>query len=224
MRIIFLLIVLVASCAHQQKQISSTDKIRYDLDMTVNGARIIGMGVLDGSAPYNIKIESEGDLDVVTITNCHKEIIHEGTPKRKGLFRGIFGKKNKSYSFVHNPEGLELREPCPLILSAFSKDGRHSFGYLSLGSSEATRKATLQCNGRTQEYIGSSICQAKFGLIQKISFDDDVLYSSDCAPDGKASEFEIEIKKGFCHHSFMDRNRKFHDLTTYGYETFYYRR
>ncbi len=91
-----IILILFISCTSFDSQMKGDEKVKFDLNMTVNGLRMVGFGVLDKLTRYEIKIESEGNMDIVAISNCHKEIIHEGTPKRRGLFRGIFSKKIKN--------------------------------------------------------------------------------------------------------------------------------
>ncbi len=97
-------------------------------------------------------------------------------------------------------------------------------GYLETRAKSTNMRAKLYCNGSHGTYMGTSVCQSKYGLIQKIEFEKKVVYSSDCWPDRTGIDFEIETGKGFCHHIFMNKEKKIHSLTTYGYETFFYRK
>ncbi len=79
--------------------------------------------------------------------------------------------------------------------------------------------ATLDCTGVTLNNKGVSICQSKAGLIQHISFAEEVktAFDSKCqmaTSDNKT--FEYVMAKGQCY--FVFKGAQVHRLTTLGYE------
>ena len=128
---------------------------------------IIGMGVVPKAPRYKVRVEPLGKVDMIILQSCHR-LWKTPAPKRKG---GWFSKKY--YEFEITPtEEHEVEKACSFDTGVFEKNkGRHGWGLVVIDSAREKLGALVKCNGRTVKYGGTSVCQAKTGLIQSIHFD-----------------------------------------------------
>lgn len=80
----------------------------------------------------------------------------------------------------------------------------------------------MNCNGRVIKSKGTTVCQSRNGLIQDITFAEEVLVAdnNECGiPSKKAKKFEFSLPKGKCSAIFGTKSGKFHKLTLLGYES-----
>lgn len=184
-----------------------------------------GVGALPYSPSYDLGVKSFGSMNFFSLTTCHEEATSENRDK------GIF-KKTGETDIKYIPT-IEEKLDCPLFVSAYSKSQKHAWGLLVFENPRYKLDATVYCNGYVTEAHGVSICQAKEGLIQEISFPEEV-YSSWVVPGAadrkspcpKLSEWTIKDKKTYqfkmppreCIYGFMTRDKKIHQLHTVGYE------
>lgn len=141
-------------------------KIYYKNDMilTVDGQSFSGVGIVKKNLQYKIRIESRQDVDLLTITSCHRQISVESAIK-VGWF-----KLKRAYEFTYNPDDIEQDGSCLLRFGAYNKDtGQHSWAMLDFHGEESL-PAQYSCDGYFYSQIGVGICQSHQGLIQSIVF------------------------------------------------------
>jgi len=213
-KIFFLLFSI--SCASQPQKLQTEIFYKRDIQININGKEIDGVGVVPMSNEYKIEIEAKGDLDLFTLSTCHREIANE-----RAWNSGLFPNKRKT-KVNFKPTEIEIEDYCPMMLGGYEiTKGRHSWGVVDFKTKEETLDARLICNGVDSNFNGVSICQAKEGLLQRIIFNTEVTVDpdEDCQlPILKGKIFEFSIKKGLCVYAFKGQNKELHRLTTVGYE------
>jgi hypothetical protein len=182
-----------------------------------------GVGVLPYSDSYDLLIENKGKLNFFAMTSCHREITTENYDK------GIF-KKDGRIKINYEPT-LEKGKSCPLFVAAFNREGKHGWGSIFFENPRFQLKAVIECNGEKTTSNGVSICQAREGLIQRITFENEVVpvkpvdgaaERKDPCPvlptkDNKVFEFIMPSRE--CTYGFVDKNTKqVHMFNTIGYE------
>jgi len=184
----------------------------------VNGHKGDGTLVVPLNPNYTIKVTAKGDLDLFTITTCHREISLEDAWNK-----GIFSDKRK-LEFVFEEGDLEISKYCPIHLTGFEKvKGRHSWAIIDISNEENGERAHIRCNGIDHAMEGVSICQSKEGLLQEIAFPlpVQVMIPSGCArmetEDNLKFRYKISPKE--CVYVFMSEFKTVHRLTTIGYES-----
>lgn len=198
-------------------------KVFYENDMaiTVDGFTYYGVGVTPKSSIYHIKIESKEDVDLLTITSCHRQINVESAIKT-----GWFHLK-RGYEFDYQPDEIESTGSCLLRFGAYSKaSGEHSWSLLDFKSDAETLPAHYSCNGYQYDQVGVGICQSHQGLIQSFKFPVPVKIavnsiSDKCKipipQDGMSWTFPLANRE--CVYLFKQINGTgIHRLTTIGYE------
>jgi len=176
-----------------------------------------GFGVVRMSDNYLITVKSPGDIDLFTATTCHREwkVVK---PKVKWLSSG--------YTFSFTPvKGIENVKACGLELATYEREkGRHAWALIEFQTPRETIVAHTKCNGRDTDNIGVSACQAKYGLLQSISFKEKVDYQTtkecDTFKTTDKMHFEYQIPKGDCttYFSSWENEMSLHRLTTFGYD------
>ena len=120
--------------------------------------------------------------------------------------------------------------PAPEQCSLFRKKGRHAWGTIALEDPRYKLPALTKCNGRVKKYDGTSVCQAKKGLIQEYVFDRRVSVTkvmgceiANQATDQKyAKTWRFLMPEGECEIYFIDilNPEKFvHQAFFFGYDT-----
>jgi hypothetical protein len=177
------------------------DGMKYEAD---------GLLVVPARAHYTFKASLFRKASIVKIRSCHREhvLINPGN----------------DFEYVYDPDlNLEMRENsyCPLEIGAFDTSAQHSWAFIDFVNAE-TLAAHIGCNGSKWDARGVSICQSRFGLVQRISFDVAVkAYApDDCAQPHELPNnvFTIELSKAKCVYLFQDDKRNRHRLTTWGYD------
>ncbi len=203
---------------------------KYDLSGTVNGIPFDGIGVIPPAKSYKFRIESKQDVDLVTITSCHRDFSRESV-----IDVGWF-KKNRGFEYVYTPApGIEDTGQCLIRLGVYNKSvpNQNAFAILDIRTPTETLPARNICDGANGEAGGVSMCQSKVGLIQRLVFP--VLVTSlspDTAPDSiadkpkicvgtwlDASTWEYKLGTGECYMAFMESSKphRFHRHTAIGY-------
>lgn len=213
---VLLIFLLIASCTSVQKLDENT-AYKKDIIVHVNGAKLLGVGVVSKAEIYRIQVNSHGNLDVLTFNSCHRETVFEKVSTKKKFWR----KDKKKFVFNYTPT-TTIEAKCPLEFGAYDTKGRHGWAYLVLDREGLA--STTYCNGEKRENGGVSICQSKAGLEQIIEFKEDVKYLSTCGHKGNSKTITYEIEKGFCYFSFKSKAGKIHDHVAYGYEKFILRK
>lgn len=222
-----LLLLLLISCVSQPIQ-KLNPEVYYKNDLCFSYKKqgiesFCGVGVVPHKEEYKIKVKSKGKANLFMMTTCHREITSENPDK--GLF-----KKDGVVKISYKP-GLEKGKACPLFISSYDRKGRHGWGMVALEDPRFSLKAKVRCNGVDSDSNGVSACQSKVGLLQSITFEDDVKQldpvngsaqrEKDCPQlrliNGKKVLFSIPPRE--CIYGFISKkNRKVHKLYTIGYE------
>lgn len=194
---------------------------KYDLRGSVNGMRFDGIGVFPKAPFYDMRIESRVDVDLFTVTSCHRDFSVESAIKI-----GWFEDK-KGYSYRYNPTpGIEDLSSCLVKLGSFNRDkGQSAWGLIDFRTDDATLPAMNYCNGASGQTGGTSFCQSRAGLIQRLVFDVEVAVDasnlkSACVPSTKDNKtWEYQIALGECVIAFMEKAvpNRVHRHTTVGY-------
>lgn len=191
---------------------------KRDMHITVNQTIGDGAIVVPFGTEYHFEVEAKGKLDLFTFTSCHREITRE-----KAGEGGIFGDKKKVRIIFHPVEGFEDTRTCPVELGGYEiSRGRHSWGFVDFEHPSLKLQARVKCNGKDRTTNGVSVCQARSGLIQEISFSEDVRTS----PNPKCPLDEISPRvyrhkspEGRCVYAFLGRDSgQIHRHTSLGYE------
>lgn len=182
-----------------------------------------GVGVLPYQAEYKIHIDSFNRLNFFSMSTCHREVTTENPDK--GLF------KKNGFHKIHYRPTVEAGKACPMYVGAFNKKGRHGWGIVAFEHPRFTLEATIECNGDSIQFGGTSICQARYSLLQTITFDEEVLpvrpvngpagRKADCpvlaTKDNKKFNFIMPGRE--CVYGFIGKtSRKKHKFYTVGYE------
>jgi len=128
--------------------------------------KFCGVGVLPYRNSYKLKITGYGKLHYFTLTTCHEEDTSENPD------RGIF-KKDGVVNIKYRPT-MEQELDCPLFVSAYNKDQKHAWGVLAFENPIYDLQGVIKCNGYVKNSNGVGICQSRSGLIQEISFNEEV--------------------------------------------------
>lgn len=225
MRLFFLFFLTACSTTGFSRPILSTDvNYQKDLKMIVTPAgglaqEIIGMGVVPKAVSYKIRVEPPGKADMITLLSCHREM-KTPNPKRHG---GWFAKKYYEFEIIPTEEH-EIEKGCSFDAGVYEKDkGRHAWGLIVIESDRAKLEAITKCNGQTTRFKGTSVCQAKAGLIESIHFNQPVIATevAGCTlkkPKDKKNWVYI-MPKDECTVYFVDEKNadNFHKAVLFGY-------
>ena len=151
-------------------------------DLNINGHK--GVVVFPKRDSYDFHVKSKGDLEYFFVSNCHR---YHAYTDASNVTKTIFKIKQKNeIKLQYIPTDLELGS-CPLEFAAFDKNvwskGKVFFkrDYLQL-------EATIECDGEQYDGKGVTACSAKNGTTQRISFKEDVDYTSPCLDNQKLTE------------------------------------
>jgi hypothetical protein len=215
--------LVLSSCASLVSQRLSPDVFyKRDMRMKINGKDYVGVAVPPRADSYEIEIETVGDINMLTVTSCHREQVFEEPTK------GWFKAGNK-FKYSYRPvKGVEDGRGCLLDIGSYERNkGRHQWASVDFVTMTETVPATLTCDGEVRQAGPVSICQAKAGLVQRIRFDRPMRVSPDegCKVMATADEFvyEYEMPRSECTFYFGDKDGNFHRLTTLGYESIFVR-
>lgn len=152
---------------------------RKDMKIDANGYKGHGVVVVPKQSNYKMEVLAMGNLDLFTFTSCHREITQEDAGY-KGRWLGI-GKNKKLAKMEFMPaKNIEDNGSCPIDFGGYEKSrGRHSWGVMLMENTESTLPSLVQCNGRDTQYRGTSACQSRAGLVQRIEFPRRVVYDLD---------------------------------------------
>lgn len=192
---------------------------KRDVQLEFEGQRFTGVAVLPARDAYTITMEFPGELNLFTFGDCHMDHSEEDAGSGEWL-----RKKNK-ITYKYAPRFPKEGEYCPVIIGGYeaSTEARNAWGFIDFESRKETLPAHLECNGGVIEANGVSVCQAKAGLWQRVTFPVEVDISPDEAcPMAKSDDsktFKFKIAKGFCVYAFVSKDGKQrHRLSTLGYD------
>ena len=211
------------SSAVLNPQLSDSDpsKIyKYDFSGSVNGISFDGVGVIPAANKYTLDVESKVDVDLLTISSCHRNFSAESVINTPGWFQ-----KRRGYSYEYDPApGIEDVGSCLVRVGSYNKSqGQDGWGVIDFETSDATLPADNQCDGILTHSNGVSICQSLFGLKQVLTFPVPVKLAAnaqcqiDSPQDGKT--WVYAIPRGECVMAFQELQPPYrlHRHTTIGY-------
>jgi hypothetical protein len=219
MKASWLLGIILAGCASLPNQkLNPAVFYKRDVQLNINGENFVGVGVPAKDATgYKIKLKAAGKIDLLTITSCHRELTFE--KPSQGWF-----KDGRSFEYFYKPiPGVEDGRGCLLDIGAYEQGkGRHSWATIDFEDGFEQLPAILSCSGERKAVGPVSICQAKSGLFQTIEFKEKVKVapSDECNVLKTKDEltYEFEMPTGECTFYFGTKSKKYHRLTTHGYE------
>ena len=195
---------------------------KRDIQIEVNGKGYEGVVTIPKASAYQITLRPKGKMDLVLVKSCHREDSAEKS-NNGGFF--IFKGKNE-FQYKYKPrQGLEDRRTCPLTVDVYEAEkGRHSWAFLEFEHSDYALQFKVDCNGHTAVANGVYACQAKNGLVQRVSFPEPVMFwpvkPESCAkPEKKGNWFyEIALSTGECLYHFDTQSGVMGKLITIGYQ------
>lgn len=144
---------------------------RADLEFSVNEKEFDGVGTITLDVPTKIKIESQINLDRVTVETCGRSHVCSNTKPCIDAFDisgGFFGGTGKKMTYTYIP--AEHEKECSIYVEAWDKDVLAAWGYLGFIPKENKLPAQVICNGETKNYTGHAVCQSKIGILQRVRF------------------------------------------------------
>lgn len=226
---ISLFLITLFGCASMRPRQNLDPSFYYKKDMIVevNGQEGEGVLVIPESEKLDFYVQARGDLDLFTLTTCHREWTKEKAwnVKRRNQGLGwVRRMQTNEIKFDITPNGVEKTSYCPIDLGGYEEQkGRHSWALIDIKGKDTTLPAQVTCNGEYYRSEGVSMCQSRETLIQAIKFESEVFVAPDPECDlgkNKGSYFEFPIKLGKCVYLFREAKKphRDHRLTTYGYE------
>ena len=217
------LTLLCSGCASLiDQKLSPAVFYKRDMKMRINGVAYRGVAVPPRAEVYDLELETVGEINMLTITSCHREDIFEEPSK------GWFKAGNK-FKYTYRPlKGIEDGRGCLLDVGSYEKGkGRHAWGTVDFITDTETLLATTTCDGAVLRTGPVSICQAKAGLTQRIKFDQRMKVSPDkgCEVLRTTDEllYEYEMPKEECVFYFGSKDGAYHRHTTLGFESVFVR-
>lgn len=227
--LVLLLCYVLSACTNVPSQKLDSD-INYQKDMviTVNGVTREGMVTMPMLDKNKINVIARGDLDMFVMANCNGEWKKEKAWNvTKEIPGGLFGwgskkiEQKREINFDYEPKGIQRDGNCALYLYGFSKEGKHSEGFIDWQTDRFQLQGTINCNGQERIFDGSEACQSRQGLYQQMTFTEDVFISPKAGCEiGKTEgkEFIFRLPPGVCTYRIKSKSSgKVGKLTTYGY-------
>ncbi len=144
-------------------------KFKYDLTGDINGIPFEGVAVMPLSTSYLLHVKSKFDVDMMTITTCHRDWDDQDHP----IQNDHWFKPNRQFSFQFSQsDGIENVGTCLLRIGAYNKSGHPmAWAVIDFQTPESQMPAYQKCNGAEGPTGGVSICQSLAGLDEEIDFD-----------------------------------------------------
>lgn len=225
--------ILLVGCSSLPQKLDPRLQYRNDMPFCVEGYGCFeGATVLPRRSVYKFELSPKGDatVDFFVVTTCNRNKTFE--PGDAGFtwdVLGLFGKKKSGLKYVYVP--LPDREDagnCDLTFHTYEKvNGRHAWAFIRQEHPKYTLQATIYCDGEKISFGGTSICQAKAGLIQWLEFPERVQIMPGKTEDGRecpmpkkdeTNSYALRLIKGECGYSVYGESGRKHDLVTIGYE------
>jgi hypothetical protein len=194
--------------------LSSTSPLypRASLTFAVEGVAFTGVAAVKRKPIQKISVYTPKDSPYLFFTTCHRETVTE--------------KPSTLHEFTYYPQfWVEDTPICLMKLTVISPQGKTLLGFID-PSSEDDVPYALQCNGLPLNPIGNGMCQARAGLVQRVTFSvpTTVEAAQGCnAPKKDGYSYEVALSPGLCLYLFRTSpvngqpSGKFARLTTYGY-------
>jgi hypothetical protein len=202
---------------------------KYDMSGTVNGVNFNGVGVIPYSKDYTFNVSSREDIDLLTITSCHRDFAVESAVKTNWL------NPKRTYAYWYVPAfGIEDAGPCLVRFGSYNKGvgGQNAWAIIDFETPEAKLPADNYCDVEAFAENGVTICQSKIGLLQKLVFKTPVRLALDQISDqckiqvpADNMTWEYKIPKGECVYAFHEiaAPHRIHRHTTVGYNQIFIR-
>lgn len=222
--------IFLAGCTTTLPIMDSNIKYQRDLSFDVeywdakkkrwsDEKKFVGVGVLKMAPRYRVTLFAVGKVDMMVLSSCHREL-KTPNPKKGG---GWFSRRSHQFEFSAD-DLIEKGKPCMINGGVYEKKkGRHGWLMAAIEDPKATLKAKTRCNGEVKMNSGTSFCQAKETLIQRIEFDRPVYttFYGDCRlkePKDKMN-WEYLMPRGKCILHFVDMDFNEHVHYMFGYDT-----
>lgn len=231
-RLVLIALTFLTACSTTPQVLDAKIFYRRDLPVTVvyetkvshpetiptsGSNHFEGSGVLNNATRYTFIISPKGNakMDLLAITTCHREFSGEK------LSPGFFGKNR--YKYEYTPvKGVEDTPQCLIRMNVLDANtGKHAWALFDVQDRETLLPAEVTCNGETVQSNGVSLCQSRSGLVQRITFAEEVDFvPSKCPIDApKGRVLELKMPMGECVFAFKGKDSgRIHRLTTVGYE------
>lgn len=198
---------------------------RADLQIKTDGVTFDGVGVTGArSVQMNIDVASQINLDRVEVETCARQDVCQNGKPCSNAFNvtpGWFGTAGKHMVYQFLPTADEAKGNCPIYFRVFSKKDLAAWGYLALRAPNEDLPAHMVCNGVTWSFAGHSMCQTKYGLIQRLTFDtpiDDYDVDKECGLTKIDSKtFELRPTLGICTGKFYSQGH-WHGIDLIAYD------
>lgn len=200
---------------------------RADLLITVDGKTFDGVGVTLAQDETYLQISSLINLDRVEIETCSRQDVCQNGKNCASSFysveTGWFGSPGKRMIYHYVPNAIEKQGKCPIYVKVFDKQALAAWGFVAFRNGvEENLSAHFACNGIGWTFAGHSMCQTKAGLIQEISFEQDI---DDFDVDESCNvtkvdnrNFRLRPDRGLCTGMFHSKG-KYHALELIAYKT-----
>ena len=208
----------------------SDEKAIYKFDLPVfiesSGFWTDGFAVLPKTKAVSLVIESQASIDLLTIDTCHRS---EAFPA--ALTAGWLSPKKK-LKYVYTPNQVE-QGFCTLRIGTYTKSESptnvvaRAFFDFSDPDPKVSLPARNLCSGKDEATLGVSVCQARAGLIQVLSFPVEVKLAKEGLPDRCSlspppdqRSWTYRISRDECTYRFMEVSspHRVHRHSTVGYD------
>ncbi len=151
---------------------------RADLQITTDAVAFDGVGVTKArTSPMDIDVVSQINIDRVEVETCARQDVCEHGKPCTGNFQidqTWFGAAGNHMVYHYLPSTDESTGTCPIYFRIYSKVDLAAWGFLAFRSAQENLPGHMICNGVPWSFAGHSMCQTKAGLIQRLTFDQDI--------------------------------------------------
>jgi hypothetical protein len=186
-----------------------TEVVRATLPFTIEGTPYAGTAVVQRRTYQKITVSVPAKSVKLMVQTCHREEVWDRPPEK--------------FEWAYIPASfIENWGACPMTISIITEQGALLQAMIDFSSNE-TLPAVHYCNGqRILSPLGVSLCQAREGLVQRITFDERVegVGGAGCgAIKQDGFSWNYTVSRGMCVYAFRSSVGKFHRLTTRGYSS-----
>jgi hypothetical protein len=211
--LMFSILLLFTSCSQISVKPEVGKVYKMSLYMSSGSKTGIGTLVLPRQDSYQIYIETDARIDLLTFRSCSREILVQDPSQ---------GLSHKKFTIKYTPNEIESNGVCQSEISALNKEGSNALGFIDYEDPETTLPAESICGELTERTTGVSICSARAGLIEKIKFGVEVMARpTNCKLDKeRGTEFTYAMPDGRCVIAFVEiaKPNRIHRLTLIGYQ------
>lgn len=201
----YLLLAVVSSCTllepEQREKLNPAIYYKNDICFNVEGKKFCGSGVIPNKNIIKVKIDSDNNIENFMLTTCGREITTKDPDK--GLF-----KRNGIVKLTLRPT-IELDEKvCPFYFAAFTRSGKHAWGFLVVDPQFELKADIKNCNGERYIKEGVAVCETRQGILQQIKFDEPVaMITTNGVAERKENCPDLPLSKDQTYLEFATPNR-----------------